>query len=133
MGAGQPRVIAYLDTNVVLFLVHGETKRITRRAAQAVERYDLLISPMVMLELNYLYEVGRIVVRAEAIFKELYNSIDLRVCSLPFDRIVETAAKESWTRDAFDRLIVSQAKANDQAPLISSDSVVAGQYSNVIW
>ena len=126
-------MIAYLDTNVVLFLVHGELRRITKRAEQALERHDLLLSPMVMLELNYLYEIRRIVARADAIFAELHNSIDLRICSLPFDRIVETASKESWTRDVFDRLIVSHAKSNDQAPLISSDPVIASHYPNVIW
>jgi PIN domain nuclease of toxin-antitoxin system len=126
-------VIAYLDTNIVLFLVHGELKRIPKRAEQALERYDLLLSPMVMLELNYLYEIRRIVARADAIFAELYRSIDLRVCALPFDRIVQTAAKESWTRDVFDRIIVSHAKANDEAPLVSSDPVIASHYSNVIW
>jgi len=126
-------VIAYLDTNVALFLAHGDLKRLTRRAAQAIERYELLISPMVLLELNYLYETTKVVVRGDAIFEELYNSIDLRLCSLPFDKIVKTAVKESWTRDVFDRLIVSNAKANDEAPLISSDSVIGSHYSNVVW
>jgi PIN domain nuclease of toxin-antitoxin system len=126
-------VIAYLDTNIVLFITHGELKRITKRAEQALERYDLLLSPMVMLELNYLFEAKRIVVRADTIFAELYNSLDLRICQVPFDRIVQTAAKESWTRDVFDRVIVSQAKANDEAPLITSDAVIASHYSNVIW
>ena len=126
-------MIAYLDTNVVLFLILGETKRITKRAQQALERNDLLVSPMVMLELNYLYEVRRIVATGEVILGELYQSIDLRVCTLAFDRIVKTAGKEAWTRDAFDRLIVSHAKANDQAPLISSDAVVASHYPNTIW
>jgi len=126
-------VIAYLDTNVVLFVAQGEIKRLTRRAEQALERHDLLLSPMVMLELNYLYECRRIVVTPDAIFQELYNALDLRVCNFPFDRIVQTAAKEAWTRDAFDRVIVSHAKANQESPLISSDAVIANHYSNVIW
>ena len=124
---------AYVDTNVVLFLVHGELKRITRRAQQAIERDDLLVSPMVILELNYLYEVKRVVASADVILAELYQSIDLRICPLPFERIVRTAAKEGWTRDTFDRLIVSHAKANDNAPLISSDEVIASHYPYTIW
>ena len=124
---------AYLDTNVVFYLIHGDLKRITQRAQQALERYDLLVSPMVMLELDYLYEVKRIVATGEVILAELYQSIDLRLCSLPFDRIVRTAAKEGWTRDTFDRLIVSNAKANDNAPLISSDALIASHYPKTIW
>ena len=124
---------AYLDTNVVFYLIHGDLKRLTQRAQQALERYDLLISPMVMLELDYLYEAKRIVATGEVILAELYQSIDLRLCSLPFDRIVRTAAKEGWTRDTFDRLIVSNAKANDNAPLISSDALIASHYPKTIW
>ena len=126
-------MIAYLDTNVVLFLILGELKRITKRAQQALERSDLLVSPMVMLELNYLYETRRLVATGEVILGELYQSIDLRVCALPFDRIIRTAGKEAWTRDAFDRIIVSHAKANDEAGLISSDAVIASHYPNTIW
>lgn len=124
---------AYLDTNVVFYLIHGDLKRLTQRAQQALERYDLLVSPMVMLELDYLYEAKRIVATGEVILAELYQSIDLRLCSLPFDRIVRTAAKEGWTRDTFDRLIVSNAKANDNAPLISSDALIASHYPKTIW
>ena len=124
---------AYLDTNVVFYLIHGDLKRLTQRAQQALERYDLLISPMVMLELDYLYEAKRIVATGEVILAELYQSIDLRLCSLPFDRIVRTAAKEGWTRDTFDRLIVSNAKANGNAPLISSDALIASHYPKTIW
>lgn len=126
-------MIAYVDTNIVLFLIHGEPNRLTKRARQALERYDLLVSPMVSLELDYLYEVKRLVAPADVILGELYKSIDLRVCAMPFDRIVRIAAKESWTRDVFDRVIVSHAKANDEAPLISSDSVIALHYPGVIW
>ena len=124
---------AYLDTNVVFYLIHGDLKRLTQRAQQALERYDLLVSPMVMLELDYLYEAKRIVATGEVILAELYQSIDLRLCSLPFDKIVRTAAREGWTRDTFDRLIVSNAKANDNAPLISSDALIASHYPKTIW
>ena len=124
---------SYVDTNVVLFLILGELKRLTQRAQQAIDRDDLLVSPMVMLELNYLYETRRIVATGQAILGELYQSIDLRICSMPFDRIIQTAGKESWTRDAFDRIIVSNAKANHNAPLISSDAVIAEHYPNTIW
>jgi PIN domain nuclease of toxin-antitoxin system len=126
-------VIAYLDTNVVLFLVRRKIENITRRAQQALERHDLLVSPIVMLELDYLYEIRQSAETAEAILGKLYDSIDLRQCSLPFDRIVRAASTESWTRDVFDRLVVAHAKANDRAPLISSDEVIASHYPNVIW
>ena len=122
-----------MDTNVVLFLIDPNSNRLTKRASQALERHELLVSPMVALELDYLYEAGRVLASSAIILGELYNTIDLRICSIPFDRIVKIAAKESWTRDPFDRLIVSNARANGEAPLISSDSLIAAHYPNTIW
>jgi PIN domain nuclease of toxin-antitoxin system len=43
----------------------------------------------------------------------LAKEIALRVCGLPFLDVVESAAKEKWIRDPFDRLIVAQAIANE--------------------
>ena len=126
-------MISYLDTNVILLLHRVALKSITKRAKQAIDRSELLISPMVMLELTYLHEIGRQPDPADAIFDDLYQSIDLRVCPLPYDRIVRLAAREAWTRDVFDRLIVSHAKAAGNAPLISSDEVIASHYPNTIW
>ena len=126
-------MIVYLDTNVVVFLIRGDTKRLTKRAQQALERYDLFVSPMVALELDYLYEAGKIVASSDIILGDLYNTIDLRICGFAFDRIVKVAAKEAWTRDAFDRMIVAHAKANGEAPLISSDALIAEHYPNTIW
>lgn len=126
-------MISYLDTHVVLHLFRLELKSITKRAKQAIDRYDLLVSPVVMLELAYLREIGRIHESPDQIVESLYQSIDLRVCSLPFDRIVRIAVQQAWTRDLFDRLIVSNAKANDNASLISSDAVIAEHYPNTIW
>jgi predicted nucleic acid-binding protein len=50
---------AYLDTQVIVRLATGDLKRISRPAKLALERYDLLISPMVRVELQYLHELGR--------------------------------------------------------------------------
>jgi rRNA-processing protein FCF1 len=53
-------VIAYLDTNVVVWLAQGSIDRISRKAQGMLEQADLLISPMVLIELEYLYEINRI-------------------------------------------------------------------------
>ena len=98
-----------------------------------MDRYELLVSPMVVVELAYLRETGKVYASPESILDGLYQTIDLRICSLAFDRVARVAAGEAWTRDTFDRLIVANAKANGEAPLISADSLIAEHYPNTIW
>ena len=124
---------AYLDTNVVLRLAVGDLDHITKEAQQAMDRYDLLISPMVLVELQYAFEIKRIKVQAEAIFNHLQRTIDLQICRLPFERIAREAWVESWTRDAFDRIIVTQARCADNAYLISSDQKIQEHYKQTVW
>jgi PIN domain nuclease of toxin-antitoxin system len=38
-----------------------------------------------------------------------------------------------WARDAFDRIIVAQARLNGPAPPISSDEEIAEHYPRAIW
>lgn len=52
--------IAYLDTHVVVWLCEDNLARISDRALKAINDYYLLISPMVLAELGFLYDIGRI-------------------------------------------------------------------------
>ncbi|MGC2162044.1 MAG: type II toxin-antitoxin system VapC family toxin [Silvibacterium sp.] len=126
-------MIGYLDTHVVVWLADGSLKRITEAARSAIEQSDLLISPMVMLELEYLYERNRITLPARDVFLKLEQEIGLRVCDLPFPRIANVALDEKWTRDSFDRMIVAQAKANGFALLVSADEEIRQHYPRAIW
>ena len=49
----------YLDTHVVVWLYAGLTTRLRPAARDLLNTSDLAISPMVCLELQYLYETGR--------------------------------------------------------------------------
>jgi len=50
----------------------------TRQAMRVLEQNQLLISPVVLLELEYLYEIGRTKTSAEKIFNELEKSFGLK-------------------------------------------------------
>jgi PIN domain nuclease of toxin-antitoxin system len=76
----------YLDTHVAAWLYAGRTDLLTKRAAARIEEGPLLVSPMVVLELQYLYEVDRVSVAAAEVMTSLGTDLGLRVCDLPFAR-----------------------------------------------
>jgi PIN domain nuclease of toxin-antitoxin system len=126
-------MIAYLDTNAVLRLAHGRARAIGSDASRLIRRAELLISPMVLLEIEYLYEIRRLVVPAQDILRKVAHELDLRLCELSFGEVAKAALYEKWTRDPFDRVIVAQAKVNGLAPLISADEVIAEHYPRTVW
>jgi len=124
--------MTYLDTHVVVWLYFGLAEKISTNALAAIEAGDLLVSPMVILELGYLHETGRIKTPAEKIRSDLEHQFGLTVCTLPFLQVVTEALNEKWTRDPFDRLIVAQARGAD-AKLISKDRLIQRHYRKTIW
>ena len=123
----------YLDTNVVVWLAQGNLTRISRKAHDVLEKADLLISPMVLIELEYLYEVNRIKLPSRDLQLKIEHEIGVRVCDLPFPLIASVMVDEKWTRDPFDRMIVAHAKANGLAFLVSADEEIAKYYPRTIW
>lgn len=126
-------MICYLDTNVVVWLGQGDLSRITTMARQHMESAELLISPIVLLELEYLYEVKRILLPSRDLHLKLEREIGIRVCDLDFPSIVNIALNEKWTRDPFDRIIVSQAKVKGLAHLVSADEEIRQWYPRAVW
>lgn len=126
-------MIAYLDTQVVIWLAEGNTKPLSREAKRLIEEVDLLVSPMATFEFDILYEIRRTKMSWSAVKADLEYALGLRVCDLPFPRIIEAARQEGWTRDPFDRIIVANAKANGLAYLISADEHIQKHYQRTVW
>ena len=125
-------MIAYLDTHAMIRLAHGRG-RIGRDAEKLIQRAELLISPMVLVELEYLYEIRKITLPGKDVLRKLEHELGLRLCELPFADVARAALDEKWTRDAFDRVIVAQARLNGLAPLISADEKIVEHYPRTIW
>jgi PIN domain nuclease of toxin-antitoxin system len=123
---------AYLDTHTAMRLASGRGQ-IGRDAARLIRKAELLASPMVLVEIEYLFEIGRIRSPAKDVLRKLEHELGLRLCDLPFAEVVKAALDEKWTRDAFDRMIVAQAKVNGLAPLISADEEIAKHYARTVW
>lgn len=124
--------LIYLDTHVVAWLYAGRVELLPDAARQRIEESDLLISPMVSLELQYLFEIGRTAEPAGPVLEALSGEIGLRVCSLSFTRVVSEALANAWTRDPFDRMIVAQAEAREAA-LVTADETIHANYSRAAW
>ena len=127
------QAISYLDTNVVIFLHSGNVTRLTQRAMDQIESSDLLVSGMVMLELEMLFEKSALKYSASQIFADLNQQIGVSVCQLPMSAIMTSALAIKWTREPGDRIIVANAVANNEAPLITSDRRIHEHYRNAIW
>jgi len=124
--------LIYLDTHVVAWLYAGQAELLSPKAAKLVEAEALRISPMVILELEYLREIGRLTVGGNTVVQSLSAQLGLEVCDLSFPAVIESALDQRWTRDPFDRVIVGHA-ALAASPLLSKDRGVRRHYRLARW
>lgn len=122
----------YLDTHVAVWLYAGLVERIPARARKLLGESDLLISPMVVLELQYLFEMERVTQPAGVVIASLRKELGMQLCDAPFAQVVEEAARQSWTRDPFDRIIVAHA-AFRKSVLLTKDEYIHKQYAQALW
>ena len=123
----------YLDTHILVWLYQDGAVRLTPEGVRAIEAAEqLLISPMVELELTYLHEISRINCNAHTILDSLRRDIGLETCTQPFAAAIGAALPIEWTRDPFDRIIVAQA-AHRESPLLTADQNIRNHYSAAIW
>jgi PIN domain nuclease of toxin-antitoxin system len=102
------------------------------QARAAIEKADdLRLSPMVQLELRYLFEIKRMKYSSEKLLAALRLEIGLQICDIPFPEVAQQALTERWTRDPFDRIIVAQARLN-KATLITRDRHILKHYVHAL-
>jgi len=124
--------LIYLDTHVVVWLYGGLGNKLSDLAKSLINDHEIYVSPIVRLELQYLYEIGRVREESDVIIMDLSNRIGLRVCQKDFNLIIAQALGINWTRDPFDRVIVANAKLN-QNILLSKDQNILANYVHGKW
>jgi PIN domain nuclease of toxin-antitoxin system len=97
-----------------------------------VESSDPCVSPVVELELTYLYEIGRVTEPASAPLAALRRNIGLKVADLSLAALTQAAVDLSWTRDPFDRLIAAHAIVAG-APLVTADKTIREHLPQATW
>lgn len=110
----------HLDTHVLVWVLAGEHSRLPRPVRVLLDTERLGISPMVLLELTFLNEIGRLTATADEVLDALRPALELVVSSAPFTEVIAAAGSLTWTRDPFDRVIAGNALA-DGALLLTAD------------
>jgi PIN domain nuclease of toxin-antitoxin system len=125
--------LIYLDTHVAAWLYAGRGDLLTARGAKLINTEKaLMLSPAVVLELEYLHEIGRLAVGGKTIARSLAAEIGTRVHDMPFAAVIESALDLDWTRDPFDRMIVGQASIA-KSRLLTKDRSIRQHYRQATW
>ncbi len=120
-----------LDTHVAIWLA-ADLKQVSQLVQEKVNNADIVISPIVKLELDYLAGIGRITVSSTEIVEKLTREADLSLSCATFADVIDQASDLGWTRDPFDRIITADAICND-AELATKDKLIHKNYSKAIW
>lgn len=132
MSGGPEPGPVYLDTHTAAWLYAGREELFPPVARRTISESELRISPAVLLELHYLFEIGRTERPGSEVIADLGERLGVRLCDLPFSEVVRAAVSQSWTRDPFDRLIVGQAAVRD-ALLLTKDGTIHEHYPRAVW
>lgn len=123
----------YLDTHIVVWLRQKELQKFSPKALEAIEQAgQLFISPMVELELKFLYEIGRISETPYNILGDLGAMIGLKIDDHSFSEVIQKAMLIDWTRDPFDRIIVAHAMSQERK-LLTKDEKILSYFQDAVW
>jgi PIN domain nuclease of toxin-antitoxin system len=122
----------YLDTHAAILLWEGKANSFDRATRAAIDHEpDIRVSPIVELEMQFLWEIRRLKPTPEQILAILLADIGVTVCRRSFIDVVRESAAERWTRDPFDRMIVGHARLSE-ATLITLDRTIQQNYDRAL-
>lgn len=115
-----------LDTHFVLWIVTGAERL---ASFPWIERYRPWgISPVSLLEIQYLAEIGRIEVQNPQFTDLLAQDSRFVIDEIPLVPLIRRAIELTWTRDPFDRLIVAHSSVR-RLPLCTTDRTIRDHHS----
>ncbi len=121
----------HLDTHVALWMAAGDSKRL-KPVASKLRRARLFLSPVVVLELEILCEIGRIRSPVSEVLTILREDHGVADAGGTIGALASVARGLGWTRDPFDRLIAAHAML-DQATLLTADRTILEHCSAARW
>lgn len=124
--------LIHCDTHVVVWLAAGEVDRLPPFMGRLPAEHRVEISPIVLLEVQYLNETGKIRLPPLEMLAELGNQFGIGVSDTPFSQVVQEGLLQSWTRDPFDRIISSNANKSG-AWLLTKDRMILDNPPRSFW
>ena len=124
--------LIFFDTHVLIWLYAGKLKLFSNPALREIRKSNLCFSPVVKLELRYLYEIGKISEKPDKIINALKQEIGLKEANDDFAAVVNEAINQGWTRDPFDRIISAQAKIRN-VKLLTKDQTILSNCNFAFW
>lgn len=106
-----PDVLCAAEAPVILLDTHAAIWLATRHPrSRPLERFQrLYLSPVSVLEVQFLLEAGRLRLAAGRSADELADDDRWRLDEPPAAKLFARACELSWTRDPFDRLLAAHA------------------------
>jgi PIN domain nuclease of toxin-antitoxin system len=124
-------VNVHLDTHVALWLAAGDKRRL--RPVQArLRRGSLFVSPISVVEMEVLREIGRIRAAVSDVLEILTEDHGVEEAPGDVRQLGSHARLLGWTRDPFDRLIVAHAQASG-AILLTADETIRRHFASARW
>jgi PIN domain nuclease of toxin-antitoxin system len=121
-----------LDTHIIIWLYSKDFSQFTPKVQKLLHSSELIVSPMVRLELALLYEIGRVNSPPDMVFRDLQSTLPITVLDLDFALTSKEAETLQWTRDPFDRLIVATSQATG-IPLLTKDRNILANFNLAVW
>jgi PIN domain nuclease of toxin-antitoxin system len=124
--------LIFLDTHVAVWLHQGNKDIFPESVTGIINSEELMISPAVRLELEFLYEIKRISYKSETILSDLKRIIGLNTAPVSFGDLINEACRIKWTRDPFDRMITAHAHLGRHL-LLTKDRKISSYYPDAVW
>ena len=122
---------AHLDTHVAIWMVAGDKRRL-RPVERHLRTASLRISPITVVEMELLREMGRIREPVDKVLEILATDHGVEEAGGDMRDVARQARLLAWTRDPFDRLIVAHAIA-DHATLLTADDTIRASCPIARW
>jgi PIN domain nuclease of toxin-antitoxin system len=121
-------VTLLLDTHFLIWILLRSRR--LRRYPWLDDHRPWGVSPVSLLEIQFLAEVGRLTIKAPGFFEAFHADPRFCVDDPPFAAVIRHALGLSWTRDPFDRLLAAHSAVR-RVPLCTADAAFVGSHDLV--
>jgi PIN domain nuclease of toxin-antitoxin system len=121
----------HLDTHAAIWIASGDKRRLKPIQAR-LQRSTVFLSPVALLEMELLHEIGRLRAPVTDIWEMLVEDHGIQEAGGSLSDVGRQARLLSWTRDPFDRLIVAHALGSN-AVLLSADVQIREHCKQARW